>query len=84
MAGAHTEAVRNKLSKHELVQLAFSTETKMGSQISSIANIIKDLLAHFSRLKVDVAITQRFNEILEDPVVNNERQHWTNDQNSRR
>ena len=36
MAGAHTEAVLNKLSKPDLVQLILNTEANLGSQIAKL------------------------------------------------
>lgn len=56
MVGLHTDAVLNKLSKRELVQLVLSTDAKMGFHISSIANEIKYLLAYFKRLEEEVTI----------------------------
>ena len=34
MAGAHTQAVLDKLSKPELVQIILNTEASLGSQIA--------------------------------------------------
>ena len=34
MAGAHTQAVLNKLTKPELVQIILNTEASLGSQIA--------------------------------------------------
>ena len=36
MAGTHTKAVLNKLTKQELVQLFLNTEANMGSEISAV------------------------------------------------
>ena len=47
MAGLHTDAVLNKLSKRELVQLVLNTDANMGFHISSMANEIKYLLTYF-------------------------------------
>ena len=44
MAGAHTEAVLNKLSKLELVQIILNTEANLGPQISKLTTEVKDLL----------------------------------------
>ena len=46
MAGAHTEAVLNKLSKPELVQIILNTEANLGSQIAKLTTEVKDLLDH--------------------------------------
>ena len=42
MSGTHTEAVLNKLSKPELVQLLLKTEASLGSQITDLSKEIKD------------------------------------------
>ena len=44
MAEAHTEAVLNKLSKPELVQIILNTEANLGSR--KMTTEIKDLLPH--------------------------------------
>ena len=44
MAGAHTEAVLNKLSKLQLVQIILNTEANLGPQISKLTTEVKDLL----------------------------------------
>ena len=44
MAGAHTEAFLNKLSKLELVQIILNTEANLGPQISKLTTEVKDLL----------------------------------------
>ena len=43
MTCTHTEAVLDKLSKQELIQLFFNSETKMGPKTSAMSNEIKDL-----------------------------------------
>ena len=43
MAGAHTEAVLNKLSKPELVQIVLSTEANLGSHIPQLTTDFKRL-----------------------------------------
>ena len=42
MSGTHAEAVLNKLTKPELVQLLLKTESTLGSQISDLSKEIKD------------------------------------------
>ena len=44
MAGAHTEAALNKLSKLELVQIILIAEADLGSQISKLTTEVKNLL----------------------------------------
>ena len=84
MAGAHTEAVINKLSKLELVQIILNTEANLGSQIAKLTTKVKDLLAHSKKLEADVAIVRNVNSKLVERVVATERQCWENAQYSRR
>ena len=56
MAGTHTEAVLNKLSKPDLVQIILNTEANLGSQIAKLTTEVKDLLDHSKKLEADVAI----------------------------
>ena len=44
MAGAHTEAALNKLSKPELAQIILNAEADLGSQISKLTTEVKKLL----------------------------------------
>ena len=69
MAGAHTEAVLNKLSKPELVQNILNTEANLGSQIAKLTTEVKDLLAHSKKLEADVAIVRNVNSKLIERVV---------------
>ena len=69
MAGAHTEAVLNKLSKPELVQTILNTEANLGSQIAKLTTEVKDLLAHSKKLEADVAIVRNVNSKLVERVV---------------
>ena len=48
MAEAHTEAVLNKFSKPELVQIILNTEANLGSR--KMTTKVKDLLPHFQKL----------------------------------
>ena len=84
MAGAHTEAVLNKLSKPELVQIILNTEANLGSQIAKLTTEVKDLLAHSKKLEADVAIVKNVSSKLAERVVANECQCWENAQYSRR
>ena len=54
IAGGHTEAILNKLSKPELVQIIFNAEANLGSEITKLTTEVKDLLAHSKKLEVDV------------------------------
>ena len=47
MATTHTEAVLNKLSKVELVQLVLQTEASLASQLTKLITEVKDLLGYF-------------------------------------
>ena len=55
-SGVHTVAVLNKLTKSELIQLLLNTEANLGSQISDLCMKVKNILNHFMKLEVDVAI----------------------------
>ena len=84
MTGARTEAVLNKRSKPELVQIILNTETNLGLQIAKLTTEVKDLLAHSKRLETDVAIVRNVNSKLVERVAATERQCWENDQYSRK
>ena len=58
MAGAHTEAVLNKLNKTEMVQLYMKTESNMGANITTLTNDIKDAMDYFKSLEEDIAIAK--------------------------
>ena len=74
MTRAHTEAVLNKLSKPELIQIILNTESNLGSQIAKVTTEVKDLLAHSKKLEADVAIVRNVNSKLVESVVATERQ----------
>ena len=61
MSGTHTEAVLNKLTKPELVQLLLKTEATLGSQISDLSKEIKDTLTHLKKLEADIAVVKIVN-----------------------
>ena len=84
MAGAHTEAVLNKLSKPELIQIILNTEANVGSQIAKLTTEVKDLLAYSKKLEADLAIARNVNSKLIERVVATERQCWENAEYSRR
>ena len=84
MATTHTEAVLNKLSKSELVQLVLQTEASLASQITNLTTEVKDLLGYFKKLESDLAVTKNVNSKLMDRVVQTERHCWTNAPYSRR
>ena len=69
MARAQTEAVLNKLSKLDLVQLILNTEANLGSQIVKLPTEIKDLLANSKKLEADVTIVKSVNSKLVERVV---------------
>ena len=80
MATTHTEAVLNKLSKVELVQLVLQTEASLASQITNLTTEVKDLLGYFKKLEAGLAVTKNVNSKLMERVVQTERQCWANDQ----
>ena len=84
MAGARTEAVFNKPSKPELVQIILNTEANLGSQIAKLTTEVKNLLDHSKKLEADVTIVRNVNNKLVERVVSTERQCWENAQYSRR
>ena len=84
MAGAHTEAVLNKLSKPELVQIILNIEANLVSQIAKLITEVKDLLAHSKKLEADMAIFRNVNRKLEQTVVATKRKCWENAQYWRR
>ena len=84
MAGAHTEAVLNRLSKSELVQIILNTEANLGSQIAKLTTEVKDLLAHSKKLEADVVIVRKVNSKLVERFVATKYQCWENAQYSRR
>ena len=84
MSGTHTEAVLNKLTKPELVQLLLKTEATLGSQITDLSKEIKDTLTYLKKLKADIAVVKTVNDRLVERVINTERQCWENAQYSRR
>ena len=84
MATTHTEAVLNKLSKSELVQLVLQTESSLALQITNLTNEVKDLLGYFKKLEADLAVTKNVNSKLMERVVQTQRQCSANAQYSRR
>ena len=69
MSGTHTEAVLNKLTKPELVQLILKTEATPGSQITDLSNEIKDTFTHLKKLEADIAVVRTANYRLVERVV---------------
>ena len=84
MSGTHTEAVLNKLTKPELVQLLLKTEATLGSQITDLSKEIKDTLTYLKKLEADIDVLKTVNNRLVERVIKTERQCWENAQYSRR
>ena len=84
MCGTHTEAVLNKLTKPELVQLLLKAEATLGSQITDLPKEIKDTLTYLKKLEADIAVVKTVNDRLVERVIKTERQCWENAQYSRR
>ena len=80
MAGTHAEAILNKLSKPELVQLLLNTEANMGAHIATLTAEIKEINNHLNKLEADVAVTKNVNSRLIDQLVETEKQCWANAQ----
>ena len=72
MAGTHTEAVLNKLTKPELVQLLLNTEANVGAQISTLTAEVKELSSYLKKLEANVAIAKNVNSILVEQLVQTE------------
>ena len=62
MSCTHAEAVLNKLTKPELIQLLLKTEATLGSQITDLPKEIKDTLTHLKKLEADIAVVRTFND----------------------
>ena len=73
ISGTHTEAVVNKLTKPELVQLLLKTKATLDSQISDLSKEIKDT-HHFKKLEADIAVVKTVNDRLVERLVKTERQ----------
>ena len=84
MAGTHTEAILNKLSKPKHVQLLLNTEANTGAHVAKLTAEIKEINNHLNKLEADVAATKNVNSQLVDQLVKTERQCWANAQYSRR
>ena len=76
MSGTHTEAVLNKLTKPELVQLLRKTEITLGSQITDLSKEIKETLTYLKKLEADIAVVKTVNDRLVERVVKTEKQCW--------
>ena len=74
MATTHIEAVLNKRSKSELVQLVLQTEASLASQITNLTTEVKDLIRYFKKLEADLAVTKNVNSKLMEKVVQTGRQ----------
>ena len=74
MAGAHTWAVLNKLSKPEVVQIILNTEANLGSQITKLTTEVKNLLDHSKKLGAHMVIVRNVISKLVERVVATERQ----------
>ena len=64
MASAHAEAVLNKLTKPELVQLLLNTEANMGAPISTPTAEVKELSCYLKNLEADLATVKNINSRL--------------------
>ena len=84
MAGTHTEAVLNKLTKPELVQLLLNTDANMEVQISILTAEIKEWSSYLKKVETDVVTVKNVNSKLVEQLVQTERHCWENAQYSRR
>ena len=69
MSGFHTEAVLNKLTKPELVQLLLKTGVTLGSQITNLSKEIKDSLTYLQNLEADIAVVSTVDGRLVETLV---------------
>ena len=88
MAGTHTEAVLNEISKSELVQLLLAqlllnTKANIGTHITTLTAEIKKINNHLKKLEADVGVTKNVNSRLVDQLVRIEWQCWANAKYSR-
>ena len=72
MSGTHTEAVLNKLTKPQLVQLLLKTGATLGSQITDLSKEIKDTLTYLKELEADIAVVKTVNDRLVESVTKTE------------
>ena len=84
MSGIHTEAVLNKLTKPELIQLLLKTEATLGSQITDLSKEVKGTLNHLKKLEADIAVFKTVNNRLVKRLVKTDRHCWESAQYSRR
>ena len=82
ITGAHSEAVLNKLTKPELIQLLLRTEATLGSQIADLSKEAKDTVTHFKKLEADIPVIRTVNDRLVERLVKTEGQCWRNSQYS--
>ena len=73
VTGTHTEAVLNKLTKPELVQLLLKTESTLGTQIADISKEVKDTLTHLKSFEGDTAVVRTVTNRLVERLVKTER-----------
>ena len=73
ISGTHTEAVLNKLTKPEFVQLLLKTEATLDSQIFDLSKEIKDNLTHLKMLEEDISVVKIANDKLVERIVKIER-----------
>ena len=64
MATTHTEAVLNKLSKPDLVQLVLQAKASLASQITNLTNEVNELLGYFKKLEANLVVTKNVNQNL--------------------
>ena len=72
MVGTHTEAVPNKLTKPELVQLLLNTEANMGAQISILTAEVREWSSYLKKVETDVVTVKNVNSKLVEQLVQTE------------
>ena len=76
MSRTHTEAVLNKLTKPELVQLLLNTEDNLRAEIPTLTAEVKELSSYFKKLEADPGIAENVNSRLVELLVRIERHCW--------
>ena len=69
MSGAYTEAVLNKLSKPDFVQIILNAKANLGLRIAKLITEVKDLLAYSKKLEAAVASVRNVNSKLVEMIV---------------
>ena len=81
---SYSEEALRKLSKDDLIDIAFSLQSKMESSNAKVLEGLKLLNEKFDKVEADVAVTRHGKLLLSSHLVDTEMQCWANAQYSRR